>query len=115
MATFTKILLSGSTNGRNIEVTATTTPGTLLHTAVSGITSLDEIYIFAFNTGGADQTITIEFGGVTTPDDLVVVNLESYKGAYLIIPGWLLNNSLVVRAFSDNNAIVNGYVHRIVP
>lgn len=117
MATFTKMLLSGSTNGRNIEVVATATPGTLIHTAVTGVTDLDEIYIFAINTSAATVLLTIEFGGVTSTDDLVRINLEANKGAYLVIPGWLLQNALVVRAFAGTTAVVNinGYVHRIVP
>lgn len=116
MTTFTKILLSGSTNGRNIEIAATGTPGTLLHTAVSGTSSLDEIYIFAVNTDSSTRTLTIEFGGTTSSDDLIEIDLESNKGAYLVIPGWLLNNGLVVRGFASaaNVVNVNGYAHRIV-
>ena len=36
MATFTKKKLSGSTDGKPIAVAATATPGTLIHTAVTG-------------------------------------------------------------------------------
>ena len=36
MATYSKELLSGSTNGKGILVVETATAGTLLHTAVSG-------------------------------------------------------------------------------
>ena len=43
MATFTKTLLSGSTNGKAILVAATATPGTTIHTAVAGTSSLDEM------------------------------------------------------------------------
>jgi hypothetical protein len=115
MTTFTKILLSGSTNGRNIKVVATASAGTLLHTAVSGTTDLDEIYIFAVNTDTVTRSLTIEFGGTTSPDDLIEIDLEAAKGAYLVIPGWLLQNGLVVRAFgSAANVIeINGYVNRI--
>lgn len=116
MTTFTKILLSGSTNGRNIEIAATGTPGTLVHTAVSGTSSLDEIYLFAVNTSASTVTLTIEFGGVTSSDDLIEIDLEAGKGAYLVIPGWLLQNALVVRAFAGTANVVNinGYAHRIV-
>lgn len=115
MTTFTKTKLSGSTNGRNIKIVATASAGTLLHTAVSGTTNWDEIYIFATNTDTVTRTLTIEFGGTTSPDDLIEIDLEALKGAYLVIPGWLLQNGLVVRGFgSAANVIeVNGYVHQL--
>jgi hypothetical protein len=116
MTTFTKTKLSGSTNGRNIKIVQTATAGTLVHTAVAGTTNWDEIYIFATNTDTVTRTLTIEWGGVTSPDDLIEIDLEALKGAYLVIPGWLLQNALVVRAFgSAANVIeVNGYVHNLV-
>ena len=115
MATFTKRLLSGSTNGRNIKVAATATAGTLIHTAVSGTADLDEIYIYAVNHHTANVVLTIEFGGVTSVDDLIDLSLEPDKGLYLVIPGLLLQNGLVVRAFAGTANVVdiNGYVNRI--
>ena len=41
MATFSKIPLSGSTNGKGILVAATATLGTTIHTAGSGTTNFD--------------------------------------------------------------------------
>ncbi len=38
MATFSKTKLSGSTDGKQIKVVATSTPGTTIHTGVSGTT-----------------------------------------------------------------------------
>lgn len=69
MATFSRLLLSGSTNGREIPVAATATPGTAIHTAVSGTTSFDEVYLWASNVTGAAATLTVEWGGVTDPGD----------------------------------------------
>ena len=116
MTTFTKTKLSGSTNGKNIKIVATATAGTLIHTAVSGTTNWDEIYLFAVNTDTVTRTLTVEFGGVASPDDLIEIDLESQKGAYLVIPGWLLQNALVVRAFGSaaNVIVCNGYVHNLV-
>ncbi len=111
-----KILLSGSTNGRNIKVVQTATAGTLVHTAVTGSDSIDEIFVYAHNTSSATVLLTIEFGGVSSPDDLIEINLESNKGAYLVVPGWLLQNGVVVGAWagSANVVVINGFVNRIV-
>jgi hypothetical protein len=116
MATFTKTLLSGSTNGKGIKVAATATAGTLIHTAVAGTSSLDEIWLYAHNTSASVVKLTLEWGGVASPDDLIEVNVGADgTGLILVVPGILLQNSLVVRAFAGTANVLNifGYVNRI--
>jgi hypothetical protein len=115
MATFSKLLLSGSTNGRQILVSASATAGTLIHTAVSGTSSLDEIWIYAVNTSGTSVKLTLEYGGVTAPNDHIEINIPGEAGLVLICPGLVLNNSLVVRAFAGTANVIalSGYVNRI--
>jgi hypothetical protein len=116
MATYSKHLLSGSTNGKNISVTGTSTGASVtVHTATSGTSNLDEIWLYAANTGSAASVLTIEFGGTTDQDDQIQLELAADSGMTLIIPGLLLQNSLVVKAFAvDANVInLNGYVNRI--
>lgn len=115
MAQITKRLLSGSTNGRGIKIAATATPGTLLHTAVTGTSDFDEIWIYVVNSSTTDRQVTIEFGGVTDPDDQVEFTVIAQDGLYLVIPGLLLNNGVVVRAFAAvaDVLVCYGYVHRI--
>ena len=48
MATFTKLKLSGSTDGKQIKVSQTATAGTTIHTAHA--TSLDEVWLWAVNS-----------------------------------------------------------------
>ena len=43
--TITKTLLSGSTNGRQIKVAATATPGTTIHTATNTAGQMDEVWL----------------------------------------------------------------------
>ena len=107
--------LSGATTGRGIKVAATSTPGTLIHTAVTGTTNWDLIYLWAMNDDTTARLLTIEFGGTTDPDDLEVETIQPQSGANLIIPGWQLQNALVVRAFAAtaNVITINGYVRRI--
>lgn len=115
MATYTKTLLSGSTNGRMIKVAATATPGTTIHTAVAGTSSLDEVWLWAVNSDTTARKITIEFGGTTSPDDLIEITIPAESGLIEIIPGWLLQNSLIVKAFcaSANVVMIGGFVNRI--
>jgi hypothetical protein len=116
MPTYSKQLLSGSTNGKGIKVAATATAGTLIHTAVSGTSSLDEVWLYAHNTSSAAVKLTLEWGGVAAPDDHIEITIGAEgTGLVLIAPGILLQNSLVVRAFAATANVLNifGYVNRI--
>jgi len=113
MATFTKVILSGSTDGRPIKVVATSTAGTTIHTAHA--TSIDEVYLYACNTQADAILLTVEFGGVTSPDDLIEFSIPGHSGLYCVCPGLPITNSLVVRAFaaSANLITITGFVNRI--
>lgn len=115
MAQYTKLKLSGSTNGRGIKIAATATPGTLLHTAVSGLVDQDEVWLYATNNNAANLALTLEMGGVTNPDDLVQFTVPFKNGLYLVIPGFVFNNGVVIRAFAQtaNLISVHGWVNRI--
>lgn len=115
MATIDKVKLSGGTNGRNIKVAATATPGTLIHTATAVASTLDEIWLWAVNSDTSDRKLTIELGGTTAPDDLIEFTVPAEDGLYLVVPGLVLDNGVVVRAFcaSANVVLINGYVNRI--
>ena len=115
MATYSKELLSGGTNGKNIKVAATATAGTTIHTAVSGTSNKDEIWLYACNTDSTDRKLTIEYGGATSPDELTEITITAEAGWVLVCPGLLLQNGLVVKAFaaSANVVNINGFVNRI--
>lgn len=117
MATFSRILLSGSTSGRPIKVAATATAGTLIHTAIAGAASFDEIYLWVTNTDTSARSLTIEWGGVTDPDDLIAktFSISANSPPFAIVPGINLNGGLVVRAFGSaaNVLLITGYVNRI--
>lgn len=117
MATYSRVLLSGSTNGKSIPVTATSTPGTTLHTAIAGTAAFDEVYLWASNVTSAAATLTIEWGGVTDPGNHLVkaMSIPANSPPIPIATGQVLNNGLVVGAFSGTTAAINitGYVNRI--
>ena len=117
MATYSKQLLSGSTNGRAIKVAATATAGTLIHTAITGTTDMDEIYLYVTNTDTVARNLTIEYGGVADPDDLICKAMEvpAKSPPIPIVMGLILQNSLVVRAFGSaaNVLLISGFVNRL--
>ena len=118
MATFSKIHLSGSTDGRLIKVAATATAGTTIHTGSSTATTYDEVWLYAVNSDTTDRKLTIEFGGTSSPDDLIEQTITAESGLLLVVPGLVIKGNataLVVRAFcaSANVVMVGGYVNRI--
>jgi hypothetical protein len=119
MATFTKILLSGSTGGRPIKVAASGTPGTTIHTTQASSGVIDEVWLYANNTSTTQVTLTIEMGGTTSPDDQIVVAIPSKSGLSLVLPGCVLSgdgsSGRVLRAFAGTSNVVNliGYINRI--
>lgn len=115
MTTYTKHVLSGSTNGRPIAVTNTAATGTTIHTAPTGTTGYDEVYLWATNlsTVTTPSRITIEFGGTSGSDN---IPYDTYAGdCILVVPGIPLNNELIVKAFATASTLFNvfGYVNRI--
>lgn len=113
--TFSKVKLSGSTDGKNIKIAATATPGTLIHTASAVADVLDEVWLWLVNTSTSPVKVTLEWGEATAPDGNVEVTVSGENGAALVIPGWLLANGLTVKAFAGTANVVtaNGYVNRI--
>lgn len=112
MAVFNKVILSGSTNGRPVSVSATASPGVSIHTADAS--AIDEVWIYAVNRHTSDVVLTIELGGTTTGDQ-ITVTLPTGGGPQLVIPGTPMTNSTVTQAFADVASVVSvfGWVNRI--
>jgi hypothetical protein len=116
MATFTKNPLSGSTNGKQIKISATASGGAnTIHTAVSGTAAWDEIWIYAYNDDTVVRNLVVLFGGTTEPDNKILIPIQPQSGRTLVVDGMLLQNSLVVKAYASqtNVVIVDGYVNSI--
>jgi hypothetical protein len=118
MATFSKTILSGSTDGRGILVSATASAGTLIHTGSSTATTLDEIWLYAVNYDTSNRKLTVQWGGTTAGSDDIEYTIVAENGLYLISAGLLIKGNatpLVVRAFAatSTSIVVHGYVNRI--
>lgn len=119
MATFSKLILSGSTDGRAVKVAATSSPGTTVHTGSSTATHYDEIWLYAQNTDTTARKLTIQWGGTTSPDDEIELTIPAESGLTLVAPGLLIKGNasaaLIVRAYAAtaNVVTIHGYVNRI--
>ena len=118
MATFTKHILSNSTDGKAIKVAATATAGTLIHTGSTTTTTLDEVWIYAVNTSASAVKLTIEWGEATAPDGNIEVTVQPEAGLVTVIPGLLIKGNataLTVKAFAEtaNVICIHGFVNQI--
>ena len=118
MATFTKVKLSGSTDGRAVKVAATATAGTTIHTDSATATTYDEVWLYAMNTSASSVKLTIEWGGTTSPDDLIELTVLPEAGLVTIVPGLLIKGNatpLVIRAFAATADVItiHGFVNQI--
>jgi len=120
MATFSKQILSGSTNGRGIAVAATATLGTTIHATGTSSSILDEIWLYANNIHSSAVTLTVEFGGATTTSDLIQLSIPATpSGLYLVCAGLILRGTgsvaTTVTAFADTASKIElfGFVNRI--
>jgi hypothetical protein len=118
MATFSKTILSGSTDGKGVLVAATATAGTLVHTGSATAATLHEVWLYAVNTSASDVKLTIEWGEATAPNGNIEYTVKAENGLYLIIPGLILKGNataLTIKAFAatTNVIVVHGYVNVI--
>ena len=114
MATYTKELLSGSTDGLGIKIAATTIgTANTIHTASA--TAKDEAWIYAVNNSTSAIKLTICWGGVTDVDHTVEYTVPAEDGLKCIIPGLVITNSKVIKAFAAtaNQIVIYGFVNRI--
>lgn len=117
MATYSRQLLSASTNGLPVVVAATATPGTTIHTAIAGTTSYDEVYMWVSNVTASAATLTVQWGGTTDPTNDMVYqySVPANSPPIPIATGQVLQNGLLVKAWSGTASALNitGYVNRI--
>jgi hypothetical protein len=119
MATFERIPLSGSTNGRGIKVVATASSGTTIHATGTSSTIEDEVWLYAYNSDTTARLLTIQFGGTTAVDDDIKITIPSQVGLTLVVPGLSLTgtgsaaNTVRAYAATTNVVTIHGYVNRL--
>ena len=119
MATYSKVLLSGSTQGKAIKVVATASAGTTIHATGTSATIEDEIWLYAYNSSSVTVVLTIQFGGTTAVDNDIKLSIPATSGLTLVVPGLILTgtgsaaNTVAAYAATANVITISGYVNRI--
>lgn len=119
MATYAKTKLSASAGGQGIAVSATSTPGTLIHETGTNPAHIHEVWLYAVNYDTTDRKLTIEWGSTGTASATIEYTVKAENGLYLIVPGLVLygeeQGNYSVRAFAATGTAItiHGYVNTI--
>jgi hypothetical protein len=119
MATFSKVLLSGSTEGKPVKVVQTASTGTTIHATGTSSSVIDEVWLYAYNGHSAAVVLTVQFGGTATPDNDIKLTIPAASGLTLVVPGLVLTgtssaaNTIYAYAGTANVVTISGYVNRI--
>lgn len=118
MATYTKVLLSGSNQGQPILVAATSSPGTTIHSTGTSSTIIDNVTLYAHNTDTTARKVTLEVGGTGTANT-IEVTVPAEAGLMLVLPQLPLTGtgaaakSVAAFCASTNVVAISGFVDRI--
>jgi hypothetical protein len=117
MADISKQKFTNSTLGRPILVTATTSPGTDIHTVTTDTSQFEEVWLYAFNSDTSNRGITVEFGS-NSASDQISAEIPFRSGLYLIIPGIPLQGNATpptvkVYATAANVVSISGWINRL--
>ena len=119
MATYTKTLLSGSSQGQPITVVQTASTGTTIHATGTSSTTIDEVWLYANNTSTSPVLLTVQFGGTASPQNAKPITLAPQSGDVLIVAGLPLTGTgsaaTTVYAYAATASVItiSGFVNRI--
>ena len=56
--------------------------------------------------------LTLEFGGVTDPDDHIEFTVPAEDGLYVVVPGLYLSGGVLVKAFAATGNVLTIWGHK---
>ncbi len=118
MATYTKVLLSGSNQGQPILIAATSSPGTTIHSTGTSGSIIDNVTLYAHNTDTTARKLTVELGGTGTANT-IEVTVPAESGLMLLLPQLPLTGtgaaakSVAAFCATTNVVAISGFVDRI--
>jgi hypothetical protein len=120
MGTISKLILSGSAQGRPIQITATGSTGTTIHTTATASTTVDEVWLYATNNDVVQRNLTVEYGATGSASE-ISVGVPAKSGLSIVLAGTVLTGNgstgSTITAYASATASISliGYVNRITP
>lgn len=116
MATYSKQLLSGSSQGAPILIAATSSPGTVVHTTGTSSTTIDNVTLYLSNADSTARLATIEHGSTS---NVIKVTVPAQSGLMLVLPQIPLTGTgaatktCAVFCATTNVVSASGFVDRV--
>lgn len=107
-------ILSGSTEGLPIQVSATAASATLIHTGPTATNVWDRLYLYAGNTSTNNVTVLIDWGPSTNQ---IIDDVPARSGMYPLIQGALLlgrsagMSATVIKMGASSSGVLQIYGH----
>ena len=120
MGTISKEILSGSPQGKPIQLTATGSIGTTIHTTLTSSTIIDEVWLYATNNDVIQRNLTVEYGATGSASE-ISVGIPAKSGLSIITPGLILvgdgSTGSIITAYTSATSSISlvGYINRITP
>ena len=119
MATYSKQLLSASSQGQPITVAATSSTGTTIHATGTSSSVIYEVWLYANNTSTSPVLLTVQFGGTGSVQHAKPITLSPQSGDVLIVAGLPITGTgsaaTPIYAYAATGSVItiSGYVNRI--
>lgn len=119
MPSYSKIPLSTTSIGAGVLLTSSGVPGVLMHQTNNNAVDVDEVWLYANNTGASDALLTVYWGLTGATNILGPINIQAYAGPTLVSPGLVLEGSgstasVVYGSVSVPSGVnIYGYINRI--
>ena len=114
MATYSRTIFSGSTNGRPVALSLNTNT-TTLHTTGTSTTAYSEVYLWANNVLTTAINMTLQFGTTTADRVCNDLSIPANSPPIPILTGQNINGSVSLSGYasSANGIVVQGYINLI--
>lgn len=118
MGTISKLILSGSSQGKPIQIAATGSTGDIIHTTATASSIVDEVWLYATNNDAVQRNLTVEYGTTGSTSEITSA-IPSRSGLNIILPGTVLSgdgsSSSTITAYASATSSISliGYVNRI--
>lgn len=110
MSVISKVIPTGTPNGKSLKVVATVAGSAdTFHTADASAT--DEVWLYALNNDTQNRELTVLIDGQET----TVVGVPFKQGLMLVIPGLPVSGAKTIKVFAEvtDKIYVSGWVNRI--
>lgn len=98
-----------STDGLAIDVVATSSPGTIVHTATSGTDYWDYVQVWLVNRDTVARDVVVEWGDTNAKDRITIALAPSIGPVPVFESPRLLRDGRVVRVYCATTGVISAY------